>query len=132
MDAWIQLLVGLIIAIVGGIIGSRATICFQRHHEKQQDLGQRRFNIYMLLLELNGLHFWIDSSEVHSEAPGRELAQKYQRLAWRIMDELRLADEIPEAEIIVNTLLSLKFQKGSDRSNAIANLIDEMGTKVNP
>lgn len=81
----------MISGIIGGIAGAVATIQFQKYQDRTKALGERRFKIYMMLMELNGHHFWITSAEMHGEIARPEILHKFHSMRWRIADELRPA-----------------------------------------
>jgi hypothetical protein len=105
----------------------------QKRREKRQRREQAAFQVYMLLMDLNGRYFWIASSELHGEPPMPEIATKVRDLAWRIADKLREADDVQHVEEILRVLMSEDaYKTANDRANALNTVIDSIGKTVNP
>ncbi len=122
----------LISGVLGGIVGALATVLYQKHQDTKKALEERRFKIYMMLMELNGHHFWISSAEMRGETAPPEVLQKFNGMRWRIADELRQADDLPQLEAILNAMFSLDFEAERERSEALTKVIDQLGGKANP
>lgn len=125
---WITLAVSL----MAGLVGGWASAQFQYWYSHRGSLEEGRFRMYMMLLELNGFHFWITSAEIRREQPEREAVRRFDEMRWRIADELRKADRLTETEDIVRVLFSLTFPSETDRSQALGQVIDRLGERVNP
>ncbi len=126
------LMTELLSGLLGAIMGSASTILFQRWSDKKTRLDSSRFQIYMMLLELNGWHWWIASTEVRGVEVSKEIVRKFDRARWRIADELRKADDLPECSEILAALFSLEFKSESDRAASLKTTIDKLGTTANP
>jgi hypothetical protein len=122
----------LLIGIAGSVMGAFASVLFQHWRAKRDVLNAVRFKVYMMLLDLNGIHFWIASRDMRKEAPDPDQAHKYFLQAMRIADELRKTDRIPEGKDILEEMFGLQYANENDRANALGKLLEEMGRKVNP
>ncbi len=113
-------------------MGSASTILFQRWSDKKTRLESSRFQIYMRLLDLNVWHFWIVSAETKGETISKEIARNFDDIRWRIADELRKEDNIPECSDILMALFSLQFKTEKDRAASLKTTIDKLAKTVNP
>lgn len=115
-----------IVAALGGWVVQNLT-------ERQRRIDATLFEVYMLLLELQGVYFWIASAEVRREESPKEMRNKSHELAWRIADKLRAEDRIPFMEEMMNVLMSdPAFPSAQARHDAMLDLADRIGERVNP
>jgi H+/gluconate symporter-like permease len=115
-----------------GILVSAAGEYFRRLSERKETQRELLFQVYMMLMELNGIHFWIASSEVRREEPNPEHAKKFHDTGWRIADLLRQIDKLPLAPAILEAMFSLKFPDETQRAQEIERLLESLGEQVNP
>src|ERR1700737_2850886 len=118
--------------LLTGILVTAAGTYLQWFKEKRKTQKDLLFQVYMLLMEANGIHFWIASREVRGEEPKLEYVKKFNDLGWRIADLLRQVDEHPMAPAILAALFSFKFPHETQRSEEIERLLEELGARVNP
>jgi hypothetical protein len=95
---------------VGSGIGLAAIAAYfaflqEKRSERRRLRERAAFEVYMLLLELNGQYFWIVSKELRAEPSLPDVAAKVSALAWRIADKLREADDVPYLEEILTVLM---------------------------
>lgn len=129
---WIGLSSGLIGAILGAIIAAIATVLLQHWRSKKTYFKEKKFKIYMLLHEAYGKHFWIASADLRGELAKDEVRRQFESVSWKIADEMRTIDIVPETEAILHTLFSLRFENENERAKAFEKLLDEMGQELNP
>ena len=122
----------LISGFIGAIAGACATVWFQRWNDRRDTEAKGRFRIYMMLLDLYSRHFSIASADMRKELADSLTRLEFHRQSWRIADELRKIDKIPEAEEILRMMLSLEFENEIDRAKMMEGVIDRLGKKVNP
>lgn len=118
--------------LLTGILVTAAGTYLQWLKEKKKTQKDILFQVYMLLMELNGQHFWITSRQVQGQEPKPEHTQKFSDTGWRIADLVRQIDNHPLAPAILAAVFSLKFPHESKRSDEIERLLDELGVRVNP
>ena len=105
----------------------------QKRRDRQRRREHAAFEVFMLLLDLNGHYFWIASKELHGEPPPPEIAAKVHGLAWRIADRLREADDIQHLDEILTVLMSEDaYRTAYDRARALEAVIDRIANTVNP
>ena len=97
----ISLSSGLIGAILGAVIAAIATVLLQHWRSKKTYLKEQRFKIYMLLHEAYGKHFWIASADLRGELANDEVRRQFESISWKIADEVRTIDIMPETEAIL-------------------------------
>jgi len=119
-------------ALLGALIGAVATGFIQLWIARRRAAEKAQFELYMMLLELKGIHFWIVSSEIHGERGPTEIIVRFSQLRWRIADKLREINNMPEAEEILTTMFSLRFETEQQRSQALTRVIDHLGERINP
>jgi hypothetical protein len=130
---WITPTVAFASGVGVSAIAAWISSLLQRRMDRQRRRDQSSFEVYMLLLELNGRYFWVASREIHGELPPPEIAAKVRDLALQIADKLREADEIQHLEEILTVLMSEDAHKTAhDRANALNAVIDKLGDTVNP
>jgi len=103
-----------------------------RRRERRKLVDERRFEIYMKLMELNGQYFWVASAGLHNEPVPPEARRKCRELAWQIADILRAADEVEFLEDILDVLFGSAYPTALKRHDAMLALLDRMGARVNP
>ena len=118
--------------LLTGILVTAAGTYFTWVRERKKAQRELLFQVYMMLIELNGTHFWITSSEVRGEEPNPEHPKKFHDTAWRIADLLRQIDEVPLAPMILTAIFSLKFSHETQRAEEIDRLLEDLGRQVNP
>lgn len=118
--------------LLTGLLVSVAGVYFQRLSVKRKAQEEVLFRVYMLLIELNGTHFWIASRQIRGEAADREHAKKFHDLAWQIADLLRQLDKLPELSAIATVIFGLQFPSEQARSNELNRLLKAIGHRVNP
>jgi hypothetical protein len=129
---WLELLIsfssGVVVTSTAAVVANILT----KRRERQGKLEDRRFSIYMMLLEMSSIYFCEISAEARKDPSSLDMRRKIFELSWRISDQLRAADNLEEAERILEILFSGAFDSPMSRHNAMEKLIEEMGKKVNP
>src|SRR5690349_11795453 len=120
----VNLLGGIVIGLLTAWVGGWAQATFLRRNERKRSLEEQRFKIYMLLLEAKSWHFWLCSSEINQQPFQPKPVTRFEEMRWRIADELRKADDLPELPRILRVLFSTEFATEWDRSRAIDQVID--------
>jgi hypothetical protein len=118
--------------LLAGILVSAAGTYFTWIRERKKTQRELLFQVYMMLIELNGIHFWIASREVRGEEPNPEHAKKFQDMGWRIADLIRQIDKLPLMPEILEAMFSLKFPHEPQRAQEIDRLVEALGEQVNP
>jgi hypothetical protein len=125
-----------VISFAGGVgvavVAAFAAGLVRRRLEAKRRIEEARFDVYMKLLELQGLYHWIAVAELRAELPQEEVLRQVKSLAWQIADKLRSADEIEHLSEILAVLLSRKYTSAASRSEALDQLLHELGATVNP
>lgn len=85
-----------------------------------------------MLLELHAVHFWIVSSEVRSEECRAETLVTFNRLRWRIADELRKLDRLSDLEVVLRAMFGLHYESERERAEELSKALDQLGRDVNP
>ncbi len=132
MDGIWQAILGFISGVVVAWVSALIAHSLQVMREHRNRLRQQEFEIYMMLLELNGLYFWYTASEVHREPVKPELRAKARDISWRILDKLRQADEMEDGDELIHVLLSEDFESAVKRSDAMEALTKRIGERINP
>ena len=122
----------LFIVLAGAVGGAGAAVLLQQWSKRRKAAADTLFKIYMLLMEVNGQHFWITSREVRSEEPRQETLKRFEDLRWQIADEARKVDYVPEIRDVLHALFSLSFESEAKRNARLSELLDRMGKKLNP
>ena len=87
----------------------------------------------MLLLELQGLYFFVASADSTTGEQDPKINAKVRSLAWQICDKLRYEDRIPMVDELLTLLQSESaYPDSSTRHNAMIRLADKLGKIVNP
>lgn len=128
VDPLIAFLSGVGVSLVGALVAN----IFTRSRERGRVVEERRFEIYMKLMELYGSYFWFTVAELHKEAVRDEIRQRCRDLAWQISDLLRSADEVEFLDEILDVTLSPRFATARECYEAMGQLLDRMGRRVNP
>lgn len=127
-DPLVGFLSGVGVSLVGALLANILT----RRRERRRMVEERRFQIYMKLMDLYGSYFWFTVAEVHRETVRPEIRQKCRDLAWQVADLLRCADEVDFLEDILNITLGPDFATARERYEAMGVLLDRIGKRVNP
>lgn len=128
MDLAIGFLSGVGVSIVGAVIAD----ILARRREQRRIVEERRFGIYMKLMEIYGSYFWFTVAEMQGEQVGSEVRRRCRDLAWQCADMLRSADEVDYLEDILDVTLGPRFSTARERYDAIGQLLDRLGKRVNP
>jgi hypothetical protein len=126
------LLIGFLSGVVVSAVGAILADILARKRERLRWVDQRRFDIYMKLIELNGSYFWFRVAEEHRQSVRPEVRQRCYALAWQISDMLRSADEMEFLEEILDVTLGSSFSTARARHEAMGALLNRMGQRVNP
>jgi len=130
---WIAPTIGFASGVGVSATAAWVSSLFQQRSDRRRRREQAAFQVYMLLLELNGRYFWVTSKEMHGEPPPPEITAKVRDLAWRIADKLREADDVQHSEEILTVLMSEDaYKTAQERANALNAVIDKLGDSVNP
>jgi hypothetical protein len=125
-----------VLAFLGGVgaslVGALSAHILTRVREQRRRIEERRFKIYMKLMDLYSNYFWFTTAEFHKEPVIKEIQLKCRDLAWQIADMLREADDVENLEDILEVLLGSSFPTAKDRYHAMAKLLDVLGKRVNP
>lgn len=119
---------GIATTLTGALIGH--TLTTRREHNKQ--IAERRFEIYMRLIELKSLYFWFTTAEFHREQVSDDIRQRAHDLTWKLSDMLRAADQIEYLNEIMDVMFSPSFSTAVERDEAMGKVIDRLGDLVNP
>lgn len=119
---------GIFVSMMTVIVAERMT----RNRERDAKKEERRFAIYMKMMDLHSQYFWISSAEVRGEAAPQEMMTKCWHSAWQIADMLRAADDVEFLEDILDVILGPGFKSAAERHDAMGALIDDLGVFVNP
>ena len=125
-------IMGFLSGIGGSFVGILATNILVREREKKIFLKERRFKIYMKLMDLYTSYHWFTVAEIHKKTVRPETKQRCFSLSWQIADLLRSADEVDLSEDILNVTLGSDFPTTVARHDAMEKIIDRLGKKVNP
>jgi len=117
--------------VVGAFVGGWATIFFQRNTERKRLAEKILFNVYMMLMELKGWHFWITSAEIRGKESDQRILGEFQDKRWRVADEMRKIDHLPEAREILRVMFSLTYKSERERADELDRLLDVLGKKLN-
>lgn len=117
------------IALAGAYIGHLLT----RRREEAREAKRREFELYMRLLELNGLYFGVVSAETQGEPFPRELSGILRDRVMQILDLARQIDDLPYIEPLLRAVAgSDGFPSATAREKEMIRLVDEIGRRVNP
>lgn len=114
------------------LVGALVAHVFTRQRERRQLVEERRFQIYMKLMELHSGYFWFTTAELRQTAVPNEIRHKCRDVAWQIADMLRATDEVEYLEDILDVLMGPGFPTAGERYDAMAKLVDRLGRRVNP
>jgi len=128
IDPILAFLSGVGVALVGALIAHVLT----RQRERRRIVDERRFEIYMKLMDLYGTYFWFTTAELHRKRVPDDIRRKCRDLSWQIADLLRAADDVEDLEDVLDVLMGPGFPTATERYNAMSTLIDRIGSRVNP
>jgi hypothetical protein len=128
VDPLIAFFSGVGVSLVGALVANLLT----RKRERWRVVEERRFEIYMKLMELYGSYFWFSAAEMRKEPVPDEIRQKCRDLAWQIADLLRSADEVDFLEDILDVTLGPRYATAKERYEAMGQLLERLGRRVNP
>ena len=129
---WQSILIGFLSGFVLSAVGIIITYFLQRRSDRQKQLEQIQFEIYMKLMELHGLYFWVCAAEANHEGATPDIKNKIWKLAWQISDKLRVADELKCTPQILDVLFSNHYATAKSRNEVIEKVIDELSKTINP
>ena len=133
MNQWLGPLLGFASGVGISVVAAVVSSLLQKREERRRRRDQAAFEIYMLLLELDGQYFWIASGDLHGKQPDPEIAARVRGLAWRIADKLREADDVPHLEELLTVLMSIDaYKTAADRAQALTAAAEKLGETVNP
>jgi hypothetical protein len=119
---------GVGVSLMGALVAHMLT----RSRERRRLVDERRFEIYMKLLDLHGMYFWFTTAEMHRKPVSDEVRRKCRDLSWQIADMLRAADEVEYLDDILEVLLGPGFKTAGERYRAMSDVLDRLGKRVNP
>ncbi len=128
MDPFWAFISGVGVSLTAALIANILT----RERERKRIIEERRFSIYMKLMNLHGLYFFFYSCEERSAPLAPQIKQQVKDLAWQIADLLRSADEIKHLDEILDVLFAPTFNTAKDRYHAMKALINKLGQDINP
>lgn len=120
---------GVGVSTITATIGSQ----IQKRRERQRRREQAAFEVFMLLLDLNSRYFWVASNEMHGEPPPPEIVAEVRKLAFRIADKLREADDVEHLKEMLTVLMSEDaYKTANERAKALDAVIEQVSKTVNP
>jgi len=128
MGQFLGFVTGVGVSLVGVLVANILT----RRRERRHVVEERRFEIFMKLMDLHSSYFWFTVAELHKEAVPAETRRVCHALAWQIADMLRAVDEVEFLEQTLAVTLGPTFGTAAERYEAMGRLIDQLGIKVNP
>ena len=128
MNPLVAFFSGVGVSLVAALVANILT----RSRERQRIVEERRFEIYMKLMDLYGQYFWFTVAEIHRETVREEVRLKSRDLAWQIADMLRSADEVEYLPDILDVMLGPGFATAAERYEAMGRLLDSLGKRINP
>jgi hypothetical protein len=128
IDPLLAFFSGVGVSLVGALVANILT----RQRERRRVVEERRFEIYMKLMDLYSSYFWFTVAELHKEVASDEIRRRCHDLAWQIADTLRSADEVDFLEQILEVTLGPTFGTATERYEATGRLLDQLGRRVNP
>jgi hypothetical protein len=128
MDSVLAFLSGIGVSLVAALVAHLLT----RTRENLSRIREKRFRIYMKLLELRGTYIWVTFAELHREHPNEDTRRRCHSLAWQIADMLRESDDVEYLEDILEILLASGFPTAKARYDAMGQLLGILGKRVNP
>jgi hypothetical protein len=114
------------------LVGVLTANLLAKRRERQRFVEERRFEIYVKLMELQGEYFWFTVAEMHREHIRAETSRKAFSLAWQIADALRAADEVEYLEEILDVTHGPGFATAQERYDAMSRVLERLGRRVNP
>lgn len=128
MNSLFGFVAGIAVSLFGAIIANLLT----RRRERRRAVEERRFAIYMKLMELQGLYWWFTVAEFHGETVPEEVRTSSNALSWQIADLLRSADEVDDLPEVLDVIFGPDFTTPTKRYDAIGRVLDCLGKQVNP
>ena len=119
---------GIGVSLIGALVAN----VLSRQRERHRVVEERRFEIYIKLLDLYGGYFWFTTAELHNESVDANVASRCHTLACQIADMLRSADEVDFLDDILDVTQGPAFKTAAERYKAMGQLLDRLGQKVNP
>jgi hypothetical protein len=127
-----QFLSGVVATLAVSLVSVLVANILTRRRERRHVVDERRFEIFMKLMDLHSNYFWFTVAELHKEAVPAETRRSCHALAWQIADMLRAADEVEFLEQTLEVTLGPAFGTATERYEAMGRLIDQLGSTVNP
>lgn len=125
-------LLGFFSGVGVSLVGATVANILTKRRERQRVIEERRFEIYMKLIDLHGRYFWFMAAESNKGAVPSEIRRKCHDLAWEIADMLRSADEVDYLEQILDVTHGSSFGTAKERYEAMDRVLDQLGSRVNP
>jgi hypothetical protein len=125
-------LLGFVSGVAVSLVGALVANILTKERERKRVVEERRFEIYMKLMDLQATYFWFVTAELHQQSVSADTRKRCHEIAWQIADMLRSADEVEFLEQILEVTLGPKFATAAQRDEAMGKLIDQMGSKINP
>lgn len=124
--------VGVVSGLLGAVIGSLLTNRLTRSRERDRLISERRFEIYMKLMDIYNAYFWWFSAELRKEPVPQRVRQNVNDLSWQLSDLLRSADEVDFLEDALEIIMGPSYESSEARYHAMSELVDRVGAQVNP
>jgi hypothetical protein len=128
----IETLIAFFSGIGVTLTGAIGAHLLTRRRDRRRVVEERRFEIYMKLLDLHATYFWFTTAEVHNKPVGEENRKRAVDLSWQIADLLRSTDEVDFLEEVLDVTLSPKFETAVKRYEEMGKILDRMGRSENP
>jgi hypothetical protein len=125
-------LIGFFSGVGVSLVGALLATFFTRRRERRRVVEERRFEIYMKLIDLQSSYFWFTIAELHQQPVSDDTRKRCHEIAWQIADMLRSADEVDFLEQILEVTLGSNFVTATQRDEVMGKLIDQLGSKINP
>jgi len=132
MHEWVSISAGFFGGILTALAGTWFAAWLRHRAHRARTTEDVRFWAYMKLIELKNPLFWMLSAQVRGRKPDPKFEYQAEMMSWRIADELRKADDLPEMESILRVLFSRHFASAKDRYEALSQAIEDLGKVCNP
>ena len=135
---WSDLMVNACSALFGAVIGAAATVYFHRRAERTKEKDAIRFRIYMKLLDCQNPLFWMCRPPIsrtdseHEQLRKAQYERRFEEKRWKVADELRTIDDLPQMERILRVLFSENYKSAMHRYEELGRVIDDLGDACNP